>query len=80
MCRLLFFEVYGKTVKKPAGPHEGIPYLFLAFNFHEEEDPVDAEHFFLFFQLANVMEALKVSSLSRFQNRCLCNRLDAIIV
>lgn len=36
-------------MKKTAGPHEGIPYLFLVFNFHEEEDPVDAEHFFLFF-------------------------------
>lgn len=34
-------------MKKTAGPHEGIPYLFLALNFHEEEDPVDAEHFFL---------------------------------
>lgn len=43
-------------MKKTAGPHEGIPYLFLALNFHEEEDPVDAEHFFPP-QLANVMEA-----------------------
>lgn len=69
-------------MKKTAGPHEGIPYLFLAFNFHEEEDPVDTEHCFLFFfpQLANVVEALKMSSLSRFQNRCLRSRLDVRFV
>lgn len=68
-------------MKKTSGPHEGIPYLFLAFNFLEGEDPVDAEHFFIFFQLANVVEALKVSSLlSRFQNECLHSRLDVIFV
>lgn len=68
-------------MKKPAGPHEGIPYLFLAFNFHEEEDPVDTEHCFLFFlHLANVVEALKMSSLSGFQNRSLRSRLDVRFV
>lgn len=41
-------------MKKTAGSHEGIPYLFLVFNFHEEEDPVDAEHFFLFFFFSNL--------------------------
>jgi len=68
-------------VQKTTGSHEGIPYLFLAFNFHEEEDSVDAEHCFLFFQLANVVEELKVGSLlSRFKNRCLHSRLDVIFV
>lgn len=37
--------------------------------------------YFTFFQLANVVEALKVSSLlSRFPNKCLHSRMDVIFV
>lgn len=39
---LFFFLNSTGKLKKTTGPHEGIPYLLLAFNFHKEEDPVDA--------------------------------------